>query len=92
MKVQVSLYERRGNNQLIVESIEAAGEDELKQAFVALKRKLAEEGLFDALHKKALPALPDCIGVITSPSGAAVWDILMVLKRRFPALEVILHK
>jgi len=91
VKAQVSLYEPRGDYQLIVESIEAAGEGELQQAFAALKSKLADEGLFDALHKKALPALPDCIGIITSPSGAAVRDILTVLKRRFPAVEVIIY-
>lgn len=91
VKAQVSLYEPRGDYQLVVESIEAAGEGELQQAFAELKRKLAEEGLFDALHKKTLPALPDCIGVVTSPSGAAVRDILTVLKRRFPAVDVIIY-
>ncbi len=91
VKAQVSLYEPRGDYQLIVESIEAAGEGELQLAFAALKRKLADEGLFDAQHKKPLPALPDCIGVVTSPSGAAVRDILTVLKRRFPVAEVIIY-
>jgi exodeoxyribonuclease VII large subunit len=91
VRAQVSLYEPRGDYQLIVDSLEAAGEGELQQAFAALKRKLAEEGLFDAAHKKPLPALPACIGVITSPTGAAVRDILTVLKRRFPAVEIIIY-
>ncbi len=91
VKAQVSLYEPRGDYQLIVESLEAAGEGQLQQAFAALKRKLADEGLFDAHHKQTLPALPDVIGVITSPSGAAVRDILTVLKRRFPAVAVIVY-
>jgi exodeoxyribonuclease VII large subunit len=91
VKAQVSLYEPRGDYQLIVESLEPAGEGELQQAFAALKRKLAEEGLFDARHKQALPALPSTVGVITSPSGAAVRDILSVLKRRFPAVAVLIY-
>ncbi|MBT9097620.1 exodeoxyribonuclease VII large subunit [Methylovulum psychrotolerans] len=91
VKAQVSLYEPRGDYQLIVESLEPAGEGELQQAFAALKRKLADEGLFDARHKQALPALPSTVGVITSPSGAAVRDILSVLKRRFPAVAVLIY-
>ncbi|MDD5276726.1 MAG: exodeoxyribonuclease VII large subunit [Methylovulum sp.] len=91
VKAQVSLYEPRGDYQLIVESIEDAGDGALRRAFDALKRKLADEGLFAGHHKQALPALPCCIGVITSPTGAALRDILTVLKRRFPAIPVIVY-
>ncbi len=88
---RVSLYEARGDYQLIVEQIEAAGEGELRRRFEALKKMLAAEGLFDVVRKRPLPALPTRIGVITSPSGAAIRDILTVLKRRFPAVPVIVY-
>lgn len=88
---RVSLYEARGNYQLIVERMEPAGEGVLKRRFEALKKKLLEEGLFDEQRKKALPTLPTRIGVITSPSGAAVRDILSVLGRRFPAVPVVIY-
>ncbi len=88
---RVSLYEARGNYQLIVERMEPAGEGVLKRRFEALKKKLLEEGLFDEERKKPLPALPTRIGVITSPSGAAIRDILSVLGRRFPAVPVIIY-
>ncbi len=88
---KVSLYEARGDYQLIVERLEAAGEGELRRRFEELKRKLAAEGLFDEALKKPLPTLPHCIGVITSPSGAAVRDVLSVLQRRFPAIPVVVY-
>ncbi|GAB6039395.1 exodeoxyribonuclease VII large subunit [Endothiovibrio diazotrophicus] len=89
---RVSLYEPRGDYQFIVDSLEeAGGEGALRRAFEELKRKLAAEGLFDAERKKPLPTLPRAIGVVTSPSGAAVRDILTVLRRRFPAIPVILY-
>ncbi|MCX7089784.1 MAG: exodeoxyribonuclease VII large subunit [Methylococcales bacterium] len=88
---QVSLYEPRGDYQLIVEEIEAAGAGALRQRFEQLKQKLAAEGLFDNARKQPIPVLPQCIAVITSPSGAAIRDILSVLKRRFPAIPVILY-
>ncbi len=88
---QVGLYEPRGDYQLIVDSIENAGDGALLQAFEALKRKLADAGLFDNSHKKPLPTLPQCIGVVTSPTGAAIRDILTILKRRFPAIPVIIY-
>jgi exodeoxyribonuclease VII large subunit len=88
---QVSLYEARGDYQLIVEQIEAAGEGVLKRRYEALKRKLADEGLFDEDRKQAIPELPGRIGVITSPSGAAIRDILTILGRRFPAVPVIVY-
>jgi len=88
---RVSLYEARGNYQLIVEQMEPAGEGVLKRRFEALKLKLFEEGLFDEDRKQALPVLPQRIGVITSPSGAAIRDILSVLARRFPAVPVVVY-
>ena len=88
---RVSLYEPRGDYQLIVEQLEPAGEGVLKQRYEALKRKLLEEGLFDEALKQPLPALPERIGVITSPSGAAVRDIITVLGRRFPSVPVVIY-
>jgi len=91
VKAQVSLYEPRGDYQLIIESMELAGDGALQRAFDSLKLKLAQEGLFDAIHKKPIPKLPDCITVITSPTGAAIHDILTVLKRRFAAIPIIIY-
>jgi exodeoxyribonuclease VII large subunit len=88
---RVSIYEARGDYQLIVEQVEAAGEGELRRRFEALKKKLAAEGLFDEELKRPLPALPRRIGVVTSPSGAAIRDILTVLRRRFPAIPVVIY-
>ena len=88
---RLSLYEARGEYQLVVDYMEAAGEGRLQRAFEALKRKLAEEGLFDQALKRPAPTLPRRIGVITSPSGAAVRDILHVLARRFPAVPVRIY-
>ncbi|RRJ83429.1 exodeoxyribonuclease VII large subunit [Aestuariirhabdus litorea] len=85
---KVSLYEGRGDFQLIADHMEQAGAGALQQAFEALKRKLASEGLFDPQFKQALPELPGHIAVITSPTGAAIRDILSVLGRRFPAIRV----
>lgn len=91
LRARVSLYEQRGDFQLIVEHVEGAGEGALRMAFDALKQRLAQEGLFDAAAKKALPRLPKRIGLITSPSGAVVHDILTTLRRRFPAIPVMLY-
>ncbi len=91
VRARVSLYEARGEFQLVVEHMEPAGEGDLLRAFHALKAKLEKEGLFDAARKKPLPPFPRCIGVITSPTGAAVRDILKVLGRRWPATEVIVY-
>ncbi|MCX7100006.1 MAG: exodeoxyribonuclease VII large subunit [Methylobacter sp.] len=91
IKAQVSLYEPRGDYQLIVDDIEEAGDGALRRAFDALKVKLSGQGLFDVSHKKSLPKLPGAIGVITSPTGAAIQDILTVLKRRFAAIPVIVY-
>lgn len=91
VRAQVSLYEPRGDYQLIIEHIEEAGDGALRRAFDALKLKLSEQGLFDGAHKQSLPTLPRAIGVITSPSGAAIRDILTVLQRRFAAIPVIVY-
>ncbi|WP_341938723.1 exodeoxyribonuclease VII large subunit [Marinimicrobium sp. C2-29] len=88
IRARVSLYENRGEYQLIAEHMEEAGHGALQRAFDELKLKLSREGLFDPAHKRALPSLPRHIGVITSPTGAAVRDILTVLKRRFPSIPV----
>lgn len=88
---RVSLYEPRGDYQLIVEDVEPAGEGELRRRFERLKKKLDAEGLFDAALKRPLPSLPRRIGVVTSPSGAAVRDVITVLKRRFPTVHVIIY-
>lgn len=90
-RARVSLYEPRGSYQLIVEQMEDAGEGALRRAFEQLKAKLQAEGLFDATRKRAVPAYPRRIGVITSARGAAVRDVLSVARRRFAltALEVL---
>lgn len=87
----MSLYEARGDYQLIVEEMTLAGAGALRQAFEELKQKLNNEGLFKETNKKPLPPLPSCIGIITSPTGAAIRDILTTLKRRFPAIPVIIY-
>ena len=91
VRARISLYEARGDYQLIVEHMEEAGAGALQRAFEALKQRLAAEGLFAPEHKRPLPALPRRIGVVTSPSGAAIRDILSVLARRFPAIPVVLY-
>ena len=90
-RARVGLYEPRGDYQLIVDHLEAAGEGLLRRRLEELKQKLAAAGLFDPGRKRPLPALPRAIGVITSPSGAAVRDIVHVLRRRFPAIPVIIY-
>ncbi|HDZ56575.1 MAG TPA: exodeoxyribonuclease VII large subunit [Pseudomonas xinjiangensis] len=87
---RVSLYEGRGDYQLILDSLEQAGDGALRQAFEALKTKLQAEGLFDTDGKRALPSHPRRIGVITSPSGAAVRDIISVFGRRAPFIELVI--
>ena len=85
---RLTLYEARGDYQLVLDHMEEAGEGALRRAFDELKAKLTAEGLFDAARKRPLPAYVRRLGVITSPSGAAVRDVLSVLARRFPLLEV----
>ncbi|MDQ1119662.1 MULTISPECIES: exodeoxyribonuclease VII large subunit [Pseudoxanthomonas] len=85
---RVTLYEARGEYQLVLDHMEEAGEGALRRAFEQLKARLAAEGLFDPARKRPLPAFPRRLAVITSPSGAAVRDVISVLGRRFPLLEV----
>ena len=91
LRGRVSVYEPRGDYQFIAEYMEQAGEGALRRQFEQLKIKLAAAGLFAAEHKQALPSLPKRIGVITSPTGAAIRDILHVLKRRFPSIPVLIY-
>ena len=84
----VSLYTARGEYQMIVEEIEAAGAGALQRALEALRERLAAEGLFAPAHKRALPRFPQHLGVVTSATGAALHDILTVLRRRYPSLVV----
>jgi len=88
VRAKASLYEGRGDYQLIAENMIDAGEGKLQRQFEELKLKLGNEGLFDETHKQPTPTLPTHIGVVTSPSGAAIHDILTVLKRRFPGIPV----
>ena len=88
---RVSVYERRGNYQIILDEIEPRGLGALQLAFEKLKKKLEEEGLFDPVHKKQLPMLPRSIGIVTSPTGAAIRDILHVIQRRFAQVHVLLY-
>lgn len=90
-RARIGLYEPRGDYQLIVEHMEPAGDGLLLRRLEELKQRLAAEGLFDAARKRALPALPRRIGVVTSPSGAAIHDILKILRRRFPAVPVVIY-
>jgi exodeoxyribonuclease VII large subunit len=87
----LSVYEPRGEYQIYVSHIEPVGAGALQVAFEQLKKRLADEGLFDESRKKPLPLLPRCIGVITSPAGAAILDILRILKRRFSNAHVMLY-
>ncbi|GFO70929.1 exodeoxyribonuclease VII large subunit [Bathymodiolus japonicus methanotrophic gill symbiont] len=87
----VSLYEARGDYQLIVSQVQETGDGALRRAYEQLKVKLADKGLFAPEHKKPLPLIPKAIGIITSPSGAAIRDILSVLARRFPSIPVIIY-
>lgn len=89
-KAKVSIYPERGDYQLIVEKIEIAGEGALRQAYEQLLKKLSQQGLFEPVHKKALPKFPLRLGIITSPTGAAIRDILTVLKRRFPGIQPVI--
>ncbi len=88
---QVTVYERRGNYQIVLDDMQPKGLGALQLAFEKLKKKLAAEGLFDAAHKKPIPMLPRRIGVVTSPTGAAIRDILNVLSRRFANVHVLLY-
>nr|WP_277753701.1 exodeoxyribonuclease VII large subunit [Vibrio parahaemolyticus] len=91
VKARLSLYEPRGDYQLIIESMQPEGDGRLQQEFEELKMKLAAEGLFAQTNKLTLPEHPKCVGVITSKTGAALYDILDVLKRRDPSLPVVIY-
>ncbi|MGH9452901.1 MAG: exodeoxyribonuclease VII large subunit, partial [Terriglobia bacterium] len=87
----LAVYAERGEYQLLVEHLEPAGLGALQLAFEQLKQKLAAEGLFDPARKKPLPVLPSTLGVITSPTGAVIRDILRVLRRRFRNMNVLIY-
>jgi len=87
---KIAVYEPRGEYQIIGDTLEPVGVGALQLAFEQLKMKLAKEGLFDPKHKKPIPKLPRRIGIVTSPTGAAVKDILKVLSRRFPNREILI--
>ncbi len=91
VRARIGLYEPRGEYQLVVEHMEDAGQGALKRQFEELSARLSAEGLFAAERKRPLPALPRRIGVITSPTGAAIRDILHVLARRFAAVPVLIY-
>jgi exodeoxyribonuclease VII large subunit len=86
---RLAIYPKNGEYQLYVEVMEASGVGSLYLAFEQLKQRLAEEGLFDQARKRRLPTLPRRIGVITSPTGAAVRDIIRILHRRYPQVEIL---
>jgi len=90
-KGRISVYKQRGNYQIICDSLKIAGQGDILQMLEERKQRLAQEGFFDQSHKQSLPAFPLRIGVITSPTGAAIRDILNVLKRRNPGLSVIVY-
>ena len=88
VRCRAGVYEGRGEYQLVVEHMEEAGFGALQRQFDQLKASLASEGLFDSAHKKSMPQAVNHVGIITSPTGAAVKDVLSVLKRRFPAIKI----
>src|SRR5438270_5068303 len=88
---RVTIYESRGELQLIAEYLDPKGAGALQIAFEQLKAKLAAEGLFDAARKKPIPMLPRCIGIVTSPRGAAIHDILNVLRRRHASARLLIY-
>lgn len=91
VRANVSLYEPRGDFQLIIEHMEDAGDGLLKQKFELLKTQLAAKGLFDVSHKKPLPKFVNTVGVVTSPTGAAIKDVISVLQRRQPNMKIIIY-
>ena len=88
LRARVSLYPARGDYQLLVERLEEAGHGRLQQEFEALKKRLAEEGLFSEQRKRQPPRFPNRIAIVTSPTGAAIKDVLSVLERRWPSVQV----
>lgn len=90
-KGEISVYEKEGKYQFYVAKLLPAGLGKLELAFQQLKEKLTKEGLFDEAHKNPIPEFPEKIGIVTSPTGAAIRDILHILKRRMPSVEIILN-
>ena len=88
---RINVYESGGQYQLYIEEMEEEGKGDLYAQFEALKKKLSEEGLFDASKKKPLPKYPETIGIVTSPTGAAIRDMINVLKRRYPVVKTIIY-
>src|SRR5438105_9758124 len=88
---RIDVYEARGEYQLLVEALEPQGHGALQFAFEQLRKKLAAEGLFDAARKRAMPRLPQRIGIVTSPTGAVIRDMTQILSRRFPGLHIRLY-
>jgi len=88
---RISVYDQRGEYQLICDYLEPAGVGALQLAFMQLKERLAKEGLFGEQHKRPMPMFPQRIGVVTSPTGAAIHDILNVLRRRFASVDILLY-
>jgi exodeoxyribonuclease VII large subunit len=86
----IGIYERDGSYQLYVNMMRSAGEGRLFQEFLRLKARLEEEGLFDPERKRPIPPMPHCIGIVTSPTGAAIQDVLNTLQKRYPLAEIIL--
>lgn len=91
LRANLSIYQERGDFQLIVNKMEHSGQGNLQEQFLLLKQKLAQAGLFDTALKRPLPAFPQHLGIITSPDGAALHDVLTVLKRRYPRLPVRIY-
>lgn len=87
---RLSVYQPRGEYQLIIESLEPRGTGALQKAFEQLKAKLSAEGLFEERYKKNIPLLPGKIGVVTSPTGAVIRDILNITRRRFPSIDILI--
>ncbi len=91
LRGRMSLYEQRGQVQLVAEHLEPMGTGSLQLAFEQVKRRLQQEGLFDTERKKPLPAFPRCVGIVTSPAGAVIRDFITVISRRHSALEILLY-
>ena len=91
LRGKLSLYEQRGQVQIVAEHLEPMGAGSLQLAFEQVKRRLQQEGLFDAERKKTIPAFPRCVGIVTSPSGAVIRDFITVVNRRHAALDILLY-
>ncbi len=88
---RLSVYERRGEYQLIIEEMEPKGIGALQLAFLQVKERLEREGLFDVSHKKPIPAFPQTVGIITSPTGAVIRDMIQIIQRRFENVAILLY-